>query len=280
MMVERNGIGEPDAATSAEAPDATTALLDGDKPLVTPSGTDESTAGQPDVDWKTKLEEATATHTKAMEELQHKLDTAQGRAGKADQQDQRWTKMEQEIEETRVNIAGMPKLLKTLAKGISSGDSAATEAALDVAEAENQANRTQNLLLSRYNAKLDLFTDSLQGLGDHEERQTLWKAEEKRLVDAESQDMSGFDDLIFNARQAKIDEQLTTKDQEIETRLKQARAKWAEDAGVMDNDSGASAGGAPGDTSFIQNFGDPEKEVTPADTKRAIKMFTEKGLLK
>lgn len=279
-MAERNGIGEPDAVTSAEAPDATTALLDGDKPLVTPSDTDESTAGQPDVGWKTKLEEVTATHTKAMEELQHKLDTAQGRASKADQQDQRWTKMEQELEETRVSVAGMPKLLKTLAQGISSGDSAATEAALDAAEAENQANRRQDLLLSRYNAKYELFTDSLQGLEDSKERQSAWEAEEKRLVKAKSQDMGGFDELLLHARQAKIDAQLTTKDQEIETRLKQARAKWAEDAGVMDNDSGASAGGAPGDTSFIQNFGDPEKEVTPADTKRAIKMFTEKGLLK
>lgn len=280
MVDETNGTGK-DAATSTEAPDATTALLDGDKPLVTPSDAEESKAEQPgDTDWEVRLQEAETKHTKVLEELQHRLDSATGRANKADQQDERLSKMQIDIEESQVTLAGLPNMFKVLAQAIASGDGESAEAALAKTETDNRANREQNLLLSRYAAKSKVFIASIEGLEDRDDRVTAWKAEETRLVNEKSQDMNGFDDLIFGARQAKIDEQLVTKDKEYEATLKQARTKWAEEAGIMDSDSGSGAGSTTGDVPFIQNYGDPDRNVTLEDHKRALKWAHKEGHIK
>lgn len=278
---ESNGTGQQEAATSDKASDATTAILDGDKPLVPPSDVGESETEQPgEVDWKAKLDDATATHTKALEELQHKYDSAMGRANKADEQSDRLSRIEGDLEESRVTMSGMPNLFKALAKTIASGDTSSAETALDKAVVDNEANRAQNEAVQRYQAKGKLFATAIESLEDRDARQVAWQAEEKRLLEAKSQDMGGFDDLIFGARQAKIDGQLAAKDAETEDKIKQARAKWAEAAGVMDTDSGAGAGSATGDTTFIQNFGDPEKGASPDDFKRGLAWAKKEGYLK
>jgi hypothetical protein len=231
------------------------------------------------VDWEVRA-------TTAEEQLaKSKLDNASvsGSLRKLREEGTGTSRLSEDMDEMRAELASIPNLLKAFADSMSSNDPEEIKAAIEKTQQQSQTSRAQNAFTSRYESKMTRLRNTLPNLPQETQSEltSAWNDEHTSQTKNGQWDIGAFSDILDLARDSLQEQKDGQRDAEIETqvnkRVTEAKSKFANDTGLMDNDSGAaSAGGELSDEAFLARraLGDMN---SPSDVKRAMSLSAAGG---